>query len=96
MTLGGNEAGRCHGGGSSASLHHVLDFLCQANNNNNNSTQRSKLEQLENALCTHYAVADVRSLGLGSFQHLVTKAAKIQQNKEAKVLYQGSLCCASR
>jgi len=48
---------------------------------------------LEGALCNHYRVKDVKSLGHGSVAHLVTTLEKqTKQNQESIVFYEGALC----
>ncbi len=55
--------------------------------------------ELEAALSSHYCVSEVKSLGHGSAQTLVTQAANRPQkasSREQTVVYEAALCAKSK
>jgi hypothetical protein len=53
---------------------------------------------LSAALCGHYHVKEVRSLGFGNIEKLISMADKHgkHQSRDYSVLYEGALCVKSR
>lgn len=67
--------------------HHLLDFVRQC------VTAGASVAELETALCSHYKVKDVRSLGQGSAERLLKLA---ETPRETIVSYEAAVCLKDR
>ncbi|XP_074643214.1 uncharacterized protein LOC141900295 isoform X2 [Tubulanus polymorphus] len=91
--LGGSSLTVGHGHSASHSIYHatlndVLDLMSQCGFND-----RSKNDVIESAICDHYRVESIQTLGFGPMGSVLAKGEHhMKKNRDPNVLYECSLC----